>query len=94
MFGRPYYLGMNYKELTPTQEQLINDFVFELAMIDGPDDMFPPDNFNNDHEPRNPLVPGGIDSQAISFAAVYDLLSFRRKKLDHIRRNMGELALV
>jgi hypothetical protein len=85
---------MNQIELNPTQEQLINDFAFNLAMIDGPDDMFPPDNLGGDREPREPILPSDNDSQFIALAAVYDLLAYRKKKVEVFRKNICDLVLV
>ena len=85
---------MNQLELTPTQELIINDFSFELAMIDGPDDMFPPDNFGGDREPREPILPSDTDSQVIALAAVYDLLAYRKNKVEVFRKNLCNLVLV
>jgi hypothetical protein len=63
-------------ELTPQQERIVEDFNFELAMIDGPEDMFPPDDLGGDREPRWPKPPR--DSGDVALAAVYDLTYSRR----------------
>lgn len=67
-----------HMNLTPEQERLVEDFAFDLAMIDGPDDMFPPDG--GVREPREPLLPSSINDATVALAAVYDLTRYRHNR--------------
>jgi len=71
---------MKHRELSPQQEQLIENFRFDLAMIDGPDDMFPDDGYIDDKEPLVPVPPTDDTSASVALAAVYDLTAYRNRK--------------
>lgn len=66
-------------ELHTTDEQLIQNFVYELAMIDGPDDMFPPDSMGV-REPRRPILPNLDGNDRLALAAVYDMAVARQNR--------------
>lgn len=85
---------MNKEQLTPEQQEILNEFVSNLAKVDGPNDMFPPDYFSNDFEPRNPICPSDSDSQAKTFAPVYDMVGYRKHRVDKLKSQLGELMLV
>lgn len=83
--------------LTQKQEQQICDFAFELALIDGPEDMFPPDDFGGVREPRRPVQPSGCSPEAICLAAVYDITRARERRTALERRGralMRDIELV
>lgn len=85
---------MNNLEISPEQQKIVNEFIFDLAMIDGPDDMFPPDNQCGDNEPRNPIAPSDTDCQSLVFAPVYDFVSYRKTRLESMQRSIGVLILI
>lgn len=81
--------GLN--ELQPIQEQQIQDFAFELSMIDGPEDMFPPDS-QGVREPRRPILPNPRGSEQLALAAVIDLAVARQNRRS-IPRQCGAMVL-
>lgn len=84
---------MTTKELSPQQEQLVESFKSDLSMIDGPDDIFPPDNSGGVREPLQPILPHDSSSESLSLAAVYDLVQFKKKQTQVIKRDLGCLVL-
>ena len=60
-------------ELTSKQEWEIFDFHLDLMLIDGPDDMFPPDETAGDREPRQPQTPPWRGAAQLCLANIYDL---------------------
>lgn len=88
------------ENLTPEQQKICEEFCFELAMIDGPDDMFPPDS--GDRAPLEPKGPQNSSSEKLCLAAVYDLCQYRSRRLGERREQLlskidklqGEIELV
>lgn len=67
------------KELNIEQEKLMEDFAYELMMVDTVEDMFPPDT-TGVQEPRRPLQPILPSAEMVSLAAVYDLAVARENR--------------
>lgn len=66
--------------LTLAQEKVMQDFEFDLAMVETVHDMFPCDGGAGVREPRRPgpkLIPG---AETITLAAVYDLAQVRQNR--------------
>jgi hypothetical protein len=67
------------KQLAPTEERLVEDFAWQLYLVDGVDDIFPPDA-TCVREPRRPILPVISGREALVFVPVYDLDSARRNR--------------
>lgn len=77
--------------LSRDQEQLIEEFAYDLSMIDGPEDIFPPDDLGGVREPRVPIMPQGSNAETISLAAVYDLALTRERRARLYKTGSGLL---
>lgn len=67
-------------QLSLKQEAIIQDFTLELSLIDGPDDMFPPEGGAGVREPRPPVLPIVPLAEHIELAPIYDITAIRQNR--------------
>jgi len=79
--------------LTQQQERMIEDFAWELSMVDTVDDIFPPDA-GGVHEPRRPLPPTLPGAEHVCLAAVYDLAQARQQRKSLMQRSGESICAI
>lgn len=66
--------------LSPENRRIMIDFCFDLAMVEGPDDMFPPDDLGGVREPRQPLLPCGSEPARLALTYACERVEIKQHR--------------